>query len=278
MAYFNYEGIRIFYQIVTSEGAEHESVIRRDQTPLLMLNGIMMSTDSWAMFKHSLSKKRDLILVDFVDQGKSGAYDKPYSHALQVNLLIELLAHLNLEKVDIFGISYGGLIALQVVLARPDLVDRLMLFNTSAYTAPWLRDIGNAWNAAAAGEDPQDYYHVAIPYIYSHLFYNGSYDRMQNRKSDLLKIFTREFRDRMIRLTKSSEGYDIRERLHEIKTPTMIVCSQYDYLTPRTESYFLKEKIEGSVLFELKDTGHASMYERPEEFMILLEGFLGYHR
>lgn len=273
MAIFEYRGKNIFYKIVESKRKEKG-------TPLLMLNGIMMSTDSWAMFKSSLSQNRDLILVDFVDQGRSDAYSSDnedvYDHSLQIDLVIELLEYLKIEKVNLFGISYGGLIALQIALQRADLVERLLLFNTAAYTTPWLRDIGNGWNAAASTDDPNDYYHVAIPYIYSHSFYNGSHDWMMSRKEDLLKIFTREFKDRMIRLTRSSEGYDIRESLHSIEIPTVIVCSEFDYLTPKSESYYLKEHIKNSVLFELKGTGHASMYEKPDEFLILIEGFLGY--
>lgn len=269
MAVFEYHGKKIFYKIVACEAEEK-------QIPLLMLNGIMMSTDSWAMFKSSLSRNRDLILLDFVDQGKSESWEGEYDHKVQIRLVIELLEHLKIEKVNLFGISYGGLIALQVALKRSDLVNRLLLFNTASYTTPWLKDIGNGWNAAASSEDPEDYYHVAIPYIYSHIFYNESFDWMSSRKSDLIKIFTREFRDRMIRLTKSSENYDIRDRLKEIDIPTMIVCSEFDYLTPKSESYYLKEHIKNALLFELKGTGHASMYEKPNEFLILMEGFLGF--
>ena len=269
MAIFEYHGKKIFYKIT-------QCAAKEKKVPLLMLNGIMMSTDSWAMFKSSLSKNRDLILVDFIDQGKSDASEESYDHALQIDLIIELLEYLKIGKVHLFGISYGGLIALQIALKRADLVERLLLFNTASYTTAWLRDIGNGWNAAASTEDPEDYYHVAIPYIYSHLFYNKSHDWMMSRKSDLLKIFTREFRDRMIRLTQSSENYDIRDRLHEIENPTLIVCSEFDYLTPKSESYYLKEHIKNAVLFELKATGHASMYEKPNEFLILIEGFLEY--
>lgn len=271
MAFFDYNGLKIFYKIV-------ESNANVKQRPLLMLNGIMMSTDSWTIFKDSLSKNRDLIMVDFVDQGKSDESEEQYDHAIQVNLIIELLKELKIDKVNIFGISYGGLIALQVALAKPEVVERMALFNTAAYTTPWLRDIGNGWNAAASTENPEDFYHVSIPYIYSHTFYIQSNDWMQARKGDLLKVFTPEFKRRMMRLTRSSEQYDIRERLHELDLPVLLVCSEYDYLTPKTETQYLNEHIKDSVMFELRGTGHASMYERPNEFLILLEGFLGYSK
>ena len=44
-------------------------------------------------------------------------------------------------------------------------VERLLLFNTTARTGPWLGDIGDAWNLASG--DPDAYYLTTIPVIYS---------------------------------------------------------------------------------------------------------------
>ncbi|MFR3346702.1 MAG: alpha/beta fold hydrolase [Christensenellales bacterium] len=59
MSEFLFKGKKVYYEL-HGEGE-----------PILVLNGIMMSTESWNAFKPSFSKDNLLILVDFFDQGRS---------------------------------------------------------------------------------------------------------------------------------------------------------------------------------------------------------------
>lgn len=113
--------------------------------PILLLNGIMMSTKSWGPFLNSFSNSNKLIRVDFLDQGQSTRLKGYYEHDIQVEVTHALVLHLKLESVSIIGISYGGEVALEYAIKYPEFVDRLVLFNTAAYTTPWLRDIGRSW-------------------------------------------------------------------------------------------------------------------------------------
>lgn len=245
-----------------------------DQPPLLMLNGIMMSAASWKVFAKRLSVKRQIILVDFVDQGESYKADgETYNHQLQVNVVLDLIKKLNHKSYDLFGISYGGQIALQVALEVPDRIRKLAVFNAAAYTTPWLRDIGRAWVKTAKQYDPESFYLVTIPYIYSNKFYTKEIQWMENRKQLLTQIFNKEFLDAMIRLIDSSEDYDVRDRLDKIACPTLIVGCEADYLTPPNETKALSDSIKDSIYIELSECGHASMYEKPGEFLMLLDGF-----
>ena len=128
--------------------------------PLVILNGIMMSTKSWVPFIKSFSNNNLLILVDFFDQGNSSKMENegPYDHDIQVRLVEALLNHLNIEKASIVGISYGGEVALEFGCRYQNRVDRLVLFNTCAYTTKWLDDIGKAWNYAAESGNGSSYY------------------------------------------------------------------------------------------------------------------------
>ncbi len=244
--------------------------------PLIILNGIMMSHNSWKIFIPQLSKDKKVILFDFLDQGKSDKLQGiDYKHDIQVDVLKALIDHLNIEKANILGISYGGEIALQFAIKHQQNVNKLLLFNTASKTNQWLKDIGRGWLKAAKTHDPEMFYHVAIPCIYSPMFYCGNYNWMENRKKILYEVFTKDFLDAMIRLILSSEGYDIRNKLEEIEVKTLIVGADHDFVTPLFEQKYIHEKIKNSKLFMLKDCGHASMYEKPEEFLALINGFLG---
>ena len=113
-----------------------------------------------------------------------------YTHQIQVDVVDALISHLNLEKVSIVGISYGGEIAIQYAIQHKEKVDRLVLFNTAAYTNPWLKDIGRAWIAAGRTRDGEAYYNTAIPVIYSPIHYETNKTWMDNRKKVLVPVFS----------------------------------------------------------------------------------------
>ena len=83
MSILNYKGRNIYYD-VQGEGL-----------PILILNGIMMSTKSWEPFVESLSEHNMLIRLDFIDQGQSDKLENSvYNQEIQVDIVDTLLSHL----------------------------------------------------------------------------------------------------------------------------------------------------------------------------------------
>ena len=260
MAHFDFQGKSIYYE-------EHGQ-----GKPLLVLNGIMMSCKSWAEFVEPFSQNNRLILVDFLDQGRSGRMDSPFDQSIQAEVALALLDHLGIDKVCVLGISYGGEVALRLAISHGERVERLLLFNTTARTGPWLGDIGDAWNLASVDADA--YYLTTIPVIYSPQFYREKQDWMVKRREALRPVFgDPDFIQPMIRLTNSARNYDVTDRLGEIQAPTLIVSCQQDYLTPVEEQQLLHQRIPNSHYAVIPGCGHASMYEQPVLFAALALGF-----
>ena len=263
MSEFLFKGKKVYYEL-HGEGE-----------PILVLNGIMMSTESWNAFKPSFSKDNLLILVDFFDQGRSDRLDFEYKHDLQVDLLKALLEHIKIDRVNVVGISYGSAVALQFVLKYPRCVRRLCLFNGAARTSSWLTEIGWAWNEAAKLGSGRDYYYTTIPPVYSTYFYERRLDWMKNRAKKLIPYFDRkDVQESLIRLTNSSEGYDVSDRLGEVECPTPIVNATDDVLIPLVEQTRLHEGIKNSEMVIIPKCGHASMYEKPMLFSSLVLGWI----
>ena len=264
MAEIFVDGRRVYYEIHGESGE-----------PLMILNGIMMSTASWKPFVADFSKNNILILVDFLDQGKSERMTEPYDHALQVRVLEALVAHLPYERVSIMGISYGGEIAVQYAVAHPERVRRLVLSNTAGRTSSWLRKIGDGWNEVAKTKNGYAYYLTTIPVIYSTAFFEKEAAWMERREATLTEYFSRsDVQESLIRLTDSSRDYDYVDRLGEITCPTLIISGSEDALVPPTEQELLHEKIKGSVYVTINGSGHAAMYENPTVFAALVLGFV----
>ena len=240
--------------------------------PLVVLNGIMMSCRRWAEFIEPLSEHNRLILLDFLDQGKSARMDGPYEQAVQAEVVKALLDHLEIKRACVLGISYGGEVAQQFAVKYGGYVERLILFNTTARTGPWLGDIGDAWNLAAA--DPDAYYLTTIPVIYSPGFYRRENQWLSRRREQLRPVFADpDFIQAMIRLTNSARSYDVAEQLHRIAAPTLVVSCRQDYLTPVEEQELICQRIPDSRHVVVPDCGHASMYEQPLLFAALVLGF-----
>lgn len=262
MPNFSYNGKNVYYE-THGEGK-----------PLILLNGIMMSTKSWTIFKEAFSHQNRLILFDFLDQGQSDKITEPYTQDLQVEVLKALILELGYEKVNILGISYGGEVALNFITKYEEMVERLVLFNTTYRTSPWLKDIGDAWNLSR--DNAMDYYLTTIPVIYSPEFYNKNRKWMEDRKKLLTDtVFSnKDFMDSMVRLTISAETHDVSESLKGIKTRTLIVSSENDFITPKEEQEALHRLLERSDYVMIPKTGHGSMYEQPALFTALTLGYV----
>ncbi len=264
MPILNFKGRNIYYQ-VQGEGK-----------PILLLNGIMMSTKSWEPFVSTFTAQNQLIRVDFFDQGQSDRLtNSVYTQQIQVDVLFELIKELKLHKVNVVGISYGGEVAVEFSIQHPSMVDRLILFNTTPYTSPWLLEIGYSWKNIAKTRNGESYYQATIPVIYSPRFFTARQDWMKKREAYLIPIFSNpEFLDAMDRLINSAESYDARERLSSISAPTLIVSGDEDFLTPLSDQKELKQMIKDSYHIIIPGVGHASMYEVPHLFTTLVLGFI----
>ncbi len=251
--------------------------IHGEGNPVILLNGIMMSTASWKPFLPALSKTCKVILVDLLDMGLSDnmADREQYEQPLQADILSEFVDHLGLKKVSIMGISYGGEVAIEFACKYPDKLAKLMLFNTAGYTSDRLWASGEGWNAVGETLNGEAYYAITIPYFYSVKFFDENRAWMEGRKQILSELFSnKDFQDRMRRLVLSTEHYDYRDRLKEITAKTLILGCLADTIIPIKDQQYLHENIKGSSFVVIPDAGHCSMLEKPEIFVTLISGFV----
>ena len=73
---------------------------------------------------------------------------------------------------------------------------------------------------------------------------------------------------------RASLEYDFRDRLPEVKVPTLIVWGEKDSIIPVRDADEFERLIEDSRKVVMKDTGHIPMAERPIAFNDLLVDFL----
>ena len=98
--------------------------------PLLLCNGLGASLEVLQPFVDALDPRRGVVRFDMPGIGGSPAPVVPYHLAASAPLLSGLLDRLGCGQADVLGISWGGGLAQQFALSRPDRVRRLVLVAT----------------------------------------------------------------------------------------------------------------------------------------------------
>jgi poly(3-hydroxyalkanoate) depolymerase len=99
--------------------------------PLLLCNGIGVSLELLQPFVDALDPRRPVIRFDMPGVGGSPAPVVPYHLTTLPSLVAGLLDQLGYQQADVLGISWGGGLAQEFALRRPQRVRRLVLVATA---------------------------------------------------------------------------------------------------------------------------------------------------
>lgn len=94
-------------------------------TPLVIVHGLFGSARNWGAIARRMAGDRRVIVPDMRNHGRSFHADTHRYEDLAADLA-ELIRHVG-EPVDLVGHSMGGKASMQLALARPDLLRRLVV-------------------------------------------------------------------------------------------------------------------------------------------------------
>lgn len=97
--------------------------------PLLLITGIGAHMDMWAPFAR-LAGDRELIAFDAPGTGRSQRPRRPLRMGGLAEVVRALLDELELDRVDVLGYSWGGVLAQEFARRAPERVRRLVLCAT----------------------------------------------------------------------------------------------------------------------------------------------------
>lgn len=116
MSFFIYQSKKIFYRQLGNG------------TPVLMLHGDTASSMMFEMLLPLYQENFEIILIDFLGNGKSDRIDKFPANLWisQSRQVIALIEHLKYQKVNLIGTSGGAWVAVNTALERPDLINKIV--------------------------------------------------------------------------------------------------------------------------------------------------------
>jgi pimeloyl-ACP methyl ester carboxylesterase len=153
----------------------------------------------------------------------------------------------------VLGESFGGTVALSAALARPDLVRALVVLNSFPYFAPRLR-LSLAIFALQAVPFPWQAMGVVRRLTAFRLHSKFTHRVEMRRFLELTRDTTRTGYLARLRILQS---YDVRDRLQEIRIPSLFLAAERDHLVPAVEqAAMMAGGVPGSALRVLEGHGH----------------------
>lgn len=105
-----------------------------DGPPLLLLHGLAVTADTWLLNIEALAEHFTVIAPDLPGRGMTGPLDLDgdVPQKKEIEFLLALVDRLGIEEVSVVGSSYGGLLGALLFLARPALVERLVIVGSGS--------------------------------------------------------------------------------------------------------------------------------------------------
>ena len=216
------------------------------------------------------------IRCDLRGFGRTSIPAEPYSHARDV---IELLDRLEVGPSVLVGASLGGRIALEISLARPDLVERLVLIGPSVPGYSWSDDViryGDKEDAALEQGDIE-----AAVQANLRMWVDGP-NRSRDGVDPTVRLLIANMQRHAFELQlpvweKAEEELlvpDVGRRYVEISVPTLVLVGSEDIPDMRTIADQLASGIRGARKVEIEGAAHVPSIEKPEQFDRLVLEFL----
>ena len=243
-------------------GSEINWVSSGDDNPdtVLLIHAVGNDLTYWDRQIEALSQSYRVISYDLAGHGSSSGEPDNLSFDQSALIVADLIENVSKQPVHLVGISFGGMIAQETVLARPELVRSLILIATASKVPvaarASMRDKAKSVRAQGIGAVLQ---------------------------ADLESWFTPEFRERrpdvVDRVSKTVlagdpevqaslwniiADFDVNDRLGEIKCPTLVLGGDRDQSTPPATIALLAGGIRGAKMVILPGVSHIATVEAPK--------------
>ena len=221
------------------------------------------------------SRSRRLLRVDLRGFGRTPLEPGPFAHARDV---IQVLEQHDFGPAALIGVSLGGRVALEVALARPELVSALVLVAPGLPGHEWSEQLRAQWSAEEAAFESGDL--DAAVEVSLRTWVDGP-GRSPDQVDPEVRASVAEMQRRAYELQAGVEEDEeellvenLPQRLGEVRAPTLVIVGEEDQPDMQAIGDRLAAEIPGARLATIPATAHVPSMERPREFEALVLPFL----
>lgn len=284
--FVSFRGYRTWYRIV-GDGEEDGKL------PVLFLHGGPGATHDYLEPLEAMAQTgRRAIFYDQIGCGKSDLPDDP--SLWRVETFVEELGavrdQLGLDRLHIFGNSWGGMLAMEYALTRPAGVESMIVASSPSSIPQWVAEANRLradlpedvqamltrHEEAGTTGDPE-YEEACLVFYKRHVCRLDEWPECVLRSFQFIEdhgvVYQTMNGPSEFHITGPLKDWDITDRLGEIRIPTLVITGEFDEATPAINRT-VSRAIPGAESVIYPAASHMAHVEDPAGYVNVLDGFL----
>ncbi|NUQ18978.1 MAG: alpha/beta fold hydrolase [Sphingomonas sp.] len=253
-------------RVITNNGYDigYEEAGGGDATPIVFLHGVGSDKSVWRPQLAFFGQSRRAIAFDYPGYGDSDPAPDGTTRDDYASAIISAMHEIGIDRAHVCGLSLGGVIAIAMNHADESRCACLILADTFAVhpegEAIYERAVAASSDLRALAEARVDVLlaQPADPAVRSEVV------------ETMAKIEPAAYRIGAEAVWLA----DQRDRAHDIRVTTLVLCGTEDRITPPSLSRELTQLIPGARYEPIEGVGHLGNLERPAEFNTIVNAFL----
>ena len=235
---------------------------------LVLLNALGGTTEMWTPCLAPLVEQFKVIRIDARGHGDSAPSPAgtPCALADLASDVLDVLDELGLDRVNLAGLSLGGMLGMWLAIHRPERVGRLALLCTSGYLPP-----ASGWTDRAATVRSQGTSAIAEA-VTARWITAELAARDPELAFSLRAMLAGVDAESYAQCCGAIAEMDQRRDLGRIAAPTLVIAAVSDAATPPEHARLIAEGVTASRLEILEAASHLATVEQPGRIAALLLG------
>lgn len=239
--------------------------------PLLLLMGLGGNTGMWQPLRGMLDATRTTVAFDVPGTGRSPVPRLPMPLPLVGRLALRVLDRLGIDRADVAGVSWGGMLAQQVAVTAPRRIRRVVLSNTHFGLGSVPATPGALRALMSTGR-----YHDADALVHAARMFGGRAAQMgpAMREHAAARLAhppsTRGYWYQMLALT----GWSSLPFLPLLRQRTLVLGGGDDPAVPAVNAKIMKALLPHAELVVVPEGGHLMLFDQAADLLPMITRFL----